>query len=58
MKTEQDFTHGEEVQYISPHARDPHVGKIDYSYGEEKPGFVRIENADGIAIYVPAGCIK
>lgn len=54
--TERDFDEGTTVVYVDSNA-NRYTGVIDYSYGEEEPGHIRVEKPDGAAVYVPVDAI-
>jgi len=64
MKSEKDFTDGEPVTYSVPVSKKVFTGRVDYSYGDEKPGFIRVQEVfletsdEGNSFYVPVECIQ
>ena len=64
MKTEADFEDGDIVVFSNKDKTADYTGSIDYSYGEEKAGYARVqihftETSDiGDTVYVPVDDIE
>ena len=59
-KTEADFQDGEHVVYANSKNTQNFSGRIDYSYGDEREGFIRVQQVftetpdEGNQYYIPA----